>query len=823
MTAPATGMSTILIVDDTPANLGVVVESLESRGYRVVVAQDGGEALQRAGFVKPDLVLLDVMMPGIDGLEVCRRLKNNEDTADIPVIFMTALAETEHKIAGFKVGCVDFVTKPVQIDEVIARVGTHLSLRAMQRQLEAQNLQLQRHRQELEYKVTQRTAQLSASNRLLREEIDERKRARERLALVDFALNQVNEAVYLIDKNFRFRYVNDEACRGLGYRRETLLGMGIADIDPDCPEAKCVDVWQRIEQCGSLVLETRHLTRDGRIFPVEVNASYFEYDGAGYNLALVRDITERRRQQARDETRRRIFEQLANGGDLSEILGLVVNYVEQADPDCLGSIMLLNAEGTHLFSAAAPSLPDDYTAAVDGIAVGDGVGSCGTAVWRGETVIAEDIRSHPYWAPYKHLALKAGLLSCWSEPIFDSSGKVLGTFGIYRRQPVGPSRADLELLRRASYFAAIAIERKRVEERLCASEREYRTLAENSPDMIVRYDRDCRRIYVNPAYERQTGIPLETAWLKTPAEICKPLLSGEEYMARLKAVMASGQADRILLEWQGEDGGLVSHDMHAVAEYDDTGQVAGVLVMGHNITELKITERRLEDSRARLRTLTAKREEAREEERKRIAREIHDELGQLLNVLRLNVSTLDFRFGDSNPDLRDKTHKMVATVDRAILMVRNLATRLRPAVLSLGIVPALEWLVREYADSTGIVCRLTASADEIPLDEDRAMLVFRIVQESLTNILRHSGADRADIALRYEAGICEVDVCDNGKGFDPEQAGRRDSYGIVGMRERALILGGTLDIAAAVAGGTLLKLRIPMTERHESDLAPPLG
>lgn len=264
-------------------------------------------------------------------------------------------------------------------------------------------------------------------------------------------------------------------------------------------------------------------------------------------------------------------------------------------------------------------------------------------------------------------------------------------------------------------------------------------------------------------------------------------MSSDEYMARLNRVMASGEPDRILLEWHDPDGNLVSHDMHAVAEYDEERQVIGALVIGHNITELKATERRLEESRAQLRTLTAKREEAREEERKRIAREIHDELGQLLNVLRLNVTTLDFRFGDANADLRDKTHKMVGTIDQAILMVRNLATRLRPAVLSAGIVYALEWLVQEYVESTGIVCKLHLPADEIFLDEDRAMVVFRIVQESLTNVLRHSCAHRVDITLRGVEGTCEVEVRDNGKGFDPGNIDRPNAFGIVGMRERALM------------------------------------
>ncbi len=528
----------------------------------------------------------------------------------------------------------------------------------------------------------------------------------------------------------------------------------------------------------------------------------------------------RKQAQALDKIHYSIFERLAQGSELSEILELVVRYIEQAAPDFIGSIMLLDAEGKHLLLAAAPSLPGYYKAAINRIAVADGVGSCGTAGWRGETVVVEDIRSHPTWVPFKYLALQAGLLSCRSEPIVDSSGKVLGTFDIYQRQTACPSQANLELLRRAIHFAVIAIERKQIEERLRASECEFRTLAEHSPEMIVRYDRDCRRIYINPAYERQTGIPLETAWDKTPGEVGKAQMSSDAYMARLKRVMDSGEPDHILLEWHKPDGSLVSHKMHAVAEYDEKGQVIGALVMGHNITELKATERRLEESRAQLRALTAKREEAREEERKRIAREIHDELGQLLNVLRLNVSTLDFRFGDANADLRDKTHKMVSTIDRAILMVRNLATRLRPAVLSSGIVHALDWLVQEYAESTGITCTLNLPVDDIPLDEDRAMVVFRIVQESLTNVLRHSGADHVDITLRSAAGICEVEVRDNGKGFDSGNIGRANSFGIVGMQERALILKGTLDVANAKEGGAVLTLRIPVEEGDEVSETP---
>ncbi|MDB5440084.1 MAG: hypothetical protein JWM33_2511, partial [Caulobacteraceae bacterium] len=134
---------TILIVDDNPLNLSVVVDHLEEQGYQVIVAQGGEEALKRAEFVRPDLILLDVMMPGIDGFETCRRLKAQAATRSIPVIFMTALSDIHDKVAAFSAGGVDYVSKPFQVQELLARVATHLTLRGAQRRLAAQNLELQ--------------------------------------------------------------------------------------------------------------------------------------------------------------------------------------------------------------------------------------------------------------------------------------------------------------------------------------------------------------------------------------------------------------------------------------------------------------------------------------------------------------------------------------------------------------------------------------------------------------------------------------------------------------------------------------------------------
>ena len=134
---------TILIVDDIPTNLDVLFKQLELSNFRVLVAQDGASAIRQAEFARPDIILLDVMMPDLDGFETCRRLKANEITSEIPVIFMTALSDIDSKVKGFEVGGVDYVTKPIRWQEVFARVTTHTKLRTLQKDLQEKNVELQ--------------------------------------------------------------------------------------------------------------------------------------------------------------------------------------------------------------------------------------------------------------------------------------------------------------------------------------------------------------------------------------------------------------------------------------------------------------------------------------------------------------------------------------------------------------------------------------------------------------------------------------------------------------------------------------------------------
>lgn len=150
----------LLIIEDNPTNLSLLFEYLNNFGFKVFVATDGGTALEQIALTQPDLILLDVMMPGIDGFETCRRLKENPLTQNIPVIFLTALSDTVDKVQGFQIGAVDYITKPIQSEEVLSRIQTHLTIRNLQRQLQEKNEELTQINQNLEQLVNAKTKQL---------------------------------------------------------------------------------------------------------------------------------------------------------------------------------------------------------------------------------------------------------------------------------------------------------------------------------------------------------------------------------------------------------------------------------------------------------------------------------------------------------------------------------------------------------------------------------------------------------------------------------------------------------------------------------------
>jgi two-component system sensor histidine kinase UhpB len=231
-----------------------------------------------------------------------------------------------------------------------------------------------------------------------------------------------------------------------------------------------------------------------------------------------------------------------------------------------------------------------------------------------------------------------------------------------------------------------------------------------------------------------------------------------------------------------------------------------------NITESKTEQQQTLRSRARLAELTDHIEQVKEQERARIAREIHDDLGGNLTAIKMALSMLSSRLPPDQPNLLEKAAYLDDLVDRTIEAVHRISLDLRPSTLDLGIVAALEWQAREFEKGSGIACIFRsaerASDLERELDPDHAAALFRIFQEALTNVAKHAGATRVTVTLRRQRQHLTLAICDNGRGIAPADRLKPASFGLRGMSERARALGGTLTLSAAPGGGTMVAIKI---------------
>jgi PAS domain S-box-containing protein len=229
------------------------------------------------------------------------------------------------------------------------------------------------------------------------------------------------------------------------------------------------------------------------------------------------------------------------------------------------------------------------------------------------------------------------------------------------------------------------------------------------------------------------------------------------------------------------------------------------------IAERERAEKQFRESLDQLRALTARLQSVREEERTSIAREIHDELGQACTAIKMDLALIGRKATKRQTRLLVKVDSATQLVDGMIVTLRRIASDLRPRTLDdLGLTAALEWQAQEFESRTGIRCRIALPQEPLVLDAERSTAIFRIFQESLTNVARHAQATRVEARLERMDNDLFFQVGDNGKGFDAEDVNVRKSLGLVGMKERALLLNGDLNVEGVPGAGTTLTVRIPL-------------
>jgi len=281
---------------------------------------------------------------------------------------------------------------------------------------------------------------------------------------------QSGDAFLILDDGL-FIDCNNAAIRSLGYDdKHGIVLHSPAEISPELqPDGrssteKAAEMFAMAFSEGCHRFEWVHLKADGSELPVEVSLTPMSLGGKRLLHVVWRDISERKQLELRERTRLEILEKMATSAPLANLLDAIVTFVEKNSPGALCSILIANTEGTRLFLGAAPSLPDYYNEAVDGLRIKLGMGSCGTAAFLRRRVVIDDLQGHPYWRGFKP-ASQAGLFSCWSEPVLSPEGDLLGTFATYHREPRSPSGNEIALIESAAHLASIVIGRARDNER----------------------------------------------------------------------------------------------------------------------------------------------------------------------------------------------------------------------------------------------------------------------------------------------------------------------------------------------------------------------
>ncbi len=336
---------------------------------------------------------------------------------------------------------------------------------------------------------------------------------------------------------------------------------------------------------------------------------------------------------------------------------------------------------------------------------------------------------------------------------------------------------------------------------------EFRTLVEQSPDTIARYDRLCHRVYANPAFRRLTGAAAPSI---TVNEYC-----GESYRMRLREVLESGVEDAFESSWLSGERKVTSH-IRLVPEVDASGTVTGVLSIGRDITALKATEHNLRESKNLLRELNTRREAELRQARKEMAREMHEDYGQRLSMLRMKLAMLNMTFGKPHPELGERIDETMHLLDETIVHMREIVSVIHPSVLNMNVADAIEWLANETLTITGIDFDVRIEEGLATFGEATTSLVYRLVQSALSNVVRHAQASKVSIILSRHGNGCRLEVSDNGRGFDLDRA-KKDSMGMVAMEELANMLQGEIVFLSAVGKGTVIEVCFPVWQ----SAAPP--
>jgi PAS domain S-box-containing protein len=370
------------------------------------------------------------------------------------------------------------------------------------------------------------------------------------------------------------------------------------------------------------------------------------------------------------------------------------------------------------------------------------------------------------------------------------------------RDPAGAIVAVVGIVRDVS-------ERRLAQETLALREAYLRSMLDNLPYLAWLKNPDGKFQMVNQPFAKAAGKERPSDLLGLDDFAVFPHELALHYVADDQEVMQTRQ-HKLVEEQISDRGELRWVETHKSPVFDAAGNVIGTTGLAHDITQRRQLQEEQRRSREQLRALAAHVESVREQERVRIAREIHDELGQSLTCMGMDLAFLDRQIDPENKDAAARVAALAELVKDTIRCVRRISSELRPSILDdLGLGAAIEWLAHDFETRTQIACTVDVPED-LSLPIELATPLFRVCQEALTNVTRHASATDVSILLACSTSHISLEIKDNGRGITDEEIKRYGSLGLLGMKERIAILGGTLDVKGTPGEGTTLAIQIPL-------------
>lgn len=632
------------------------------------------------------------------------------------------------------------------------------------------------------------------------------KQLREYSERINDILNSITDGFIAVDNQMTVFLWNKEFEKYTGVRTVDAIGKPVKAIFPGLDLATLNMFDQALKQRKTLVQESFNA-------PFGIWFEITAYPSTQGLFIYFRDISSRKRQEFLLALEKQVLELNARPhASLKVTVDYLLIGLERVMPGIHCSVLGLEDDSQTLYTISAPSIPEAYCKAIEGLKIGPREGSCGAALYRKENVIVSDITTHEYWEKYKDIALQFGLRACWSYPIISAQNQAIASFALYHEQVTYPSVEEMPIIERMVNILRVIIESKQFEERIKISNERYLLATMATNDAIWDSDLIGKTIYWGEGFHTLFGY--KAGYFTDTNQVYEQYIHPQD-RARVVEGLNKFIASSSQQVWQEEyrfkraDGKYVLVSDRGFLIYNQQGKVSRMVGSMQDITEKRELEKKLLKQELNRQKLVAQAVvDAQEKERSLIGKELHDNVNQILSTAKLYLEVA------KNEEQEKNTYidMSVSNISNAINEIRTISRSLVPASIGdLGLVESIQDLVEsiKLARKFEVEFAFDADIDNL-ISEQQKLMLFRITQEQINNVIKHANAKHLYIKLGVEAGNISLQIIDDGQGFDPEKLKSKKGVGLSNIASRAELFNGKMHIISAPTQGCTLKIDVPI-------------